>query len=170
MHQEVTSPSPSSRKFFHMPKSFRRTAGLHYFCSNSKIQCFISETMSFSPVGSVKFASALVGLLIKAPPSYPVCRTVVWPVASIGGDVSRQLRRLPRWQNRPWRPAGASPAVGRRPAAPAPPGASAWPSSSLCVLQNRRRGLRGVERALCRRRARELRSVETTGAGQIRPS
>ena len=43
----------------------------------------------------------------------------------------------------------------RRPAPPTPPGASAWPSSSLDALQHRRRGLRCAEHALCRRRARE---------------
>ena len=43
----------------------------------------------------------------------------------------------------------------RRPAPPTPPGASAWPSSSLDALQHRRRGLSGAEHAHCRRRARE---------------
>lgn len=126
-------------------------------------QCrFLQSLASISPV--------LALALLPVPPPYPVHRMVVWLVVSVGGDVSRQPRRLPRWQNRPWRPAGASPTVRRHPAPPKPPRASARPSSSLCVLQSRRRGLRGAEHALRRRRARELRSVEATGAGQIRSS
>ena len=40
MHQETTSPSPSSRNFFHVPKSFRRTVVVHCSCQNSEFQCF----------------------------------------------------------------------------------------------------------------------------------
>ena len=128
MHQEITSPSLSSRKIFHVLKSFRRTAGVHCFCSNSEFSVQFSRQCRFLQNRGVNLASARVGALLPAPPSYPVRRTVVWTGASVGGDVSRQRRRLPRWQNRPWRSAGASPAIRRRPAPPTPPGASVWPS------------------------------------------
>ena len=111
MHQEITSPSLGSRKILHVLKSFHRTVGVHCFCSNSDFRVSVSETVSFLSVRGVNLASAHVGALLPAPPSYPVCRTVVWTGASVSGDVSRQRRCLPRWQNHPWRSAGASPAM-----------------------------------------------------------
>ena len=42
MHQEITSPSPSSRIFFHMPKTFHRRPGMHCFlakCRKVRFQC-----------------------------------------------------------------------------------------------------------------------------------
>ena len=42
MHQEAPSPKINSRKIFHMPKSFRRTGGRHYFCQVSQFQCLAS--------------------------------------------------------------------------------------------------------------------------------
>ena len=138
-----------------MPKSFRRIGGRHCFCQDSEFSVQFSRQCRFLQNRGVNLASARVGALLPAPPSYPVHRTVVWTGASVSGDVSRQHRRLPRWQSRPWRSAGTRPAIRCRPAPPKPPEASAWPSSSPCVLQHSHRGLRGAERALFPRRARE---------------
>ena len=128
MHQEITSPSPSSRNFFHVPKSFHRTGGPHCFCQDSEFSVQFSRQCRFLQNRGVNLASACIGALLTAPTSYPVRRTVVWTGASVGGDVSRQRRRLPQWQNHPWRLTGASTAIRRRSAPPTPPGASTWPS------------------------------------------
>ena len=68
--------------------------------------------------------------------------------------------RLPERRSEGW----------RRPAPPKPPEAYAWPSSSPCVLQHSRHGLRGAEHALCHRRAREAVPSKTSSIAQVWPS
>ena len=72
MHQEIASPSFSSRNFFHMPNSFRRTGGRHCSCQVSEIQCFgfsgivifFRTSASISPVHALAPCS-LLPLLIQ---------------------------------------------------------------------------------------------------------
>ena len=73
MHQEITSPSFSSRKIFHMLKTFRRTNGVHCFCSYLEFnvsvqgQCrFRQSAASISPVLSLARCSLLLLLIHRA--------------------------------------------------------------------------------------------------------
>ena len=67
MHQETTSPSPSSRNFFHVPKSFRRTVGMHCSCQIQSFSVLVQSSVSFSSELGVDLASARVGALLTAP-------------------------------------------------------------------------------------------------------
>jgi hypothetical protein len=164
MHQETPSPSLSSRKIFHVLKSFHRAAGMHSCCQKFRK---IQSSVSFSSVLVVNLASSRLGSMLPVPPSYPSCRTVVWTVASIGGELAGVHRPRERRQQWPLRAPESSARKRRRPAPPKPPEATAWPSSSLSAPQNRRRGLGCTEHALCRRRARELRSIEPWSIAQV---
>jgi hypothetical protein len=106
---------------FQLKKKFPRASNI----SSSSLRALFyrfqksSEgSVSFSSELVVDLASARVSALLPVPPSYPVHRTVAWPVASVGGDLSRQLRRLPQWQNLLWRLAEASVAERRPPHRP----------------------------------------------------
>ena len=88
MHQEVTSPSPSSRKKILVPKSYRRTPGMHCTCRSSEFQrnsfssrCrFLQRLSSISPVTAVAPGSLFPLLLqsaahsfVRAPSSVVMC-------------------------------------------------------------------------------------------------
>ena len=74
MHQEVTSPSPSSRKISLVPKTYRRTPGMHCsgrsseFQRNSfRCQCrFLQNLTSISPVAVVAPCSLFLLLIHRA--------------------------------------------------------------------------------------------------------
>ena len=155
MHQGTTSPKISSRKNFHMPKSFHRTPGIHCFCAGSEFSVQFQSSVSFSSEPHVDLASNCSGALLPVPPSYPPRRTVAWTVAGVGGELAEEHRPREWRQHHSLRLPERRSEGRRRPAPPTPPGASAWPSSSLDALQHRRRGLSGAEHAHCRRRARE---------------
>ena len=137
-----------------------------------KIQSFsvgFSRQRRFLQSLGVNLTSARSGLLLTAPSSYPPCRTVVWTVASVGGELAEVHRPRERRQQRSLRPPEKLSEVQRRLAPPTPPGASSWPSYSLDALQHRRRGLRCAERALCRRRAREAVPSKAWSIAQVVP-
>ena len=136
-----------------MPESFHRTVGVHCFCQNSEFSVSVQTTVSFLQNRGVNLTSARVGALLPAPPSYPPRRTVAWTVASVGGELAEVHRPRERRQQHLLRLPERRSEGRRRPAPPTPPEAYAWPSSSPCVLQHSRRGLRCAEHALCRRRA-----------------
>ena len=123
-----------------------------------KVQSFREQfqvSVSFSSEPHVDLASNCSGALLPVPPSYPPRRTVAWTVAGVGGELAEEHRPRERRQQHSLRLPERRSEGRRRPAPPTPPGASAWPSSSLDALQHRRRGLSGAEHAHCRRRARE---------------
>ena len=170
MHQETSPPKINSRKKFHVLETYRRTPGVHCFCQNSEFSVSVQSSVSLSSVGSVNLASTLVGSLLTAPPSYPSRRTVTWTVASVGGELAEVHRPRERRQQHLLRLPERRSEGRRRPAPPTQPEAYAWPSSSPCVLHHSRRGLRGAERALCRRRAREAVLSKTWSIAQVWPS
>ena len=170
MHQDVTSPSPSSRNFFLVPKTYRRTPGMHCSCQSSEFSVQFQSSVSFSSEPHVDLASSRSGALLPVPPSYPPCRTVAWAVAGVGGELAEEHRPRERRQQHSLRLPERRSEGRRRPAPPTPPEAYAWPSSSPCVLQHSRRGLRGAEHALCRRRAREGVPSKTWSITQVWPS
>ena len=150
MHQETFPPKINSRNIFHMPETFRRTAGVHCSCQVQSFSDQFQSSVLFSSEPHVDLASNCSGALLPVPPSYPLRRTVAWTFAGIGGELAEEHRPRERRQQHSLRLPERRSEGRRRPAPPTPPGASAWPSSSLCALQNHHRGLRGAERALCR--------------------
>ena len=153
MHQETSPPKISSRKISHMPESFHRTGGMHCFCAGSVFSSvtgvvFFRTAASISPVLALASCSPLLILVHRAARS---------PGQARASAVSWQEEHRPRErrQQHSLRLPERRSEGRRRPAPPTPPGASAWPSSSLDALQHRRRGLSGAEHAHCRRRARE---------------
>ena len=167
MHQETSPPMINSRKNFHVLETFRRTAGVHCFCQSSEFSVSVQSSVSFSSVTPVDLASSCSGALLPVPPSYPPRRTVAWTVASVGGELAEVHRPRERRQQHLLRLPERRSEGRRRPAPPTPPEAYAWPSSSPCVLQHSRRGLRGAEHALCRRRAREAVPSKTWSIAQV---
>ena len=117
----------------------------------------------------VHLASTRAGLLLPAPHSCPPRRTVAWTVASVGGELAEVHRPRERRQQHLLRLPERRSEGRRRPAPPTPPEAYAWPSSSPCVLQDSRHGLRGAEHALCRRRAREAVPSKAWSIAQVVP-
>ena len=170
MHQETFPPKISSRNIFHMPETFRRTAGVHCSCQVQSFSDQFQSLVSFSSEHHVDLASNCSGALLPVPPSYPLCRTVAWTVASVGGELAEVHRPRERRRQHLLRLPERRSEGRRRPAPPTPPEAYAWPSSSPCVLQHSRRGLRGVEHALCRRWAREAVPSKTWSIAQVWPS
>ena len=161
MHQETPSPSPSSRKNFHVRQTFHRTAYRHCSCQVSGFSVKIQSPVSFPSVDRRQSHQFLA-----------------WPLAPCSPFLSSAPRSRLAGCERRWRTVASAPASS---AATVPPVAAVRGEpcstaplrtaqaagglrvfiSPLSTLQNRRRGLRSAERALCRRRARELRSVET---------
>ena len=147
MHQETSPPKINSRKIFHVLETCRRTPGMHCFCAGSEFSVQFQSLVSFSSQPHVDLTSSRSGALLPVPPSYPLRRTIAWTVAGVGGELAEEHRpRERRQQHSPRLPERRSEGR-RRPAPPTPPGASTWPSSSLCVLQSHRRELEGTERA-----------------------
>ena len=155
MHQETSPPKINSRRFFQVLETYRRTPGVHCSCQVQSFSDQFQSSVSFSSESHVDLASSCSGALLPVPPSYPPRRTIAWTVAGGGGELAEEHRPRERRQQHSLRLPERRSEGRRRPAPPTPPEAYAWPSSSPCVLQHSRRGLRGAERALCRRRARE---------------
>ena len=155
MHQEVTSPGPSPREIFLVPKTYRRTPDMHCSCQVQKFSVRFSHRRRFLQNHGVDLASSCSGALLPVPPSYPPRRMVAWIVAGVGGELAEEHHPREWRQQHSLRLPERRSEGRRRPAPPTPPGASAWPSSPLDTLQHRRRGLSGAEHAHCRRRARE---------------
>ena len=92
MNQEVTSPSPSYRKNFLVPKTYRRTLGMHCSCQSSEFREQFQVSVSFSSEPHVDLASNYSGALLPVPPSYPPRRTVAWTLAGVGGGLAEVHR------------------------------------------------------------------------------
>ena len=85
MHQEITSPIPSSRKFFHVPKSFRRRIGVHCFCSSSKnsVLQFRRQCHFFRTAASISLVHALAPCSLLLLLIQCAARSFGWTQASV---------------------------------------------------------------------------------------
>ena len=164
----VTSPSPSSRKFFLLAKSFHRapTGHCRYHVQLSSENSF--SALSFSSEPDVDLASAAVSQCALSPPPCPLHRTNVGHLADVGDELE-EVRRPVTDASGGFAAArerrGADGATQRRPSHRRSPRGLPLPRTRC---HSRREPL-GAEHALCRRRARAA-TPPWTGAITPRPT